>query len=58
MSSTPTVPAIHGTITVGVPVDRAFHVFTESFNTCPNVKGKGTQRDVVEGDHRGAGGGA
>ena len=33
MSSTPTVPAIHGTITVGVPVDRAFHVFTESFNT-------------------------
>jgi uncharacterized protein YndB with AHSA1/START domain len=33
MSNTPTIPAIHGTITVGVPVERAFRVFTDSFNT-------------------------
>jgi uncharacterized protein YndB with AHSA1/START domain len=33
MSSTPTVPAIHGTIAVGVPIERAFRVFTGSFDT-------------------------
>lgn len=33
MSDISTVPAIHGTITVGVPVERAFRVFTDSFNT-------------------------
>ena len=33
MSSTPTIPAIHGTITIDVPIDRAFRVFTASFDT-------------------------
>ena len=33
MSDTPTIPALHGTITVGVPIARAFRVFTEGFNT-------------------------
>ena len=29
----PPIPALHGTITVDVPVDRAFRVFTESFDS-------------------------
>jgi uncharacterized protein YndB with AHSA1/START domain len=29
--STSTIPAIHGSTTVGLPVDRAFRFFTESF---------------------------
>jgi uncharacterized protein YndB with AHSA1/START domain len=33
MGSTPTMPAINGTITVGVPIEKAFRVFTASFNT-------------------------
>ncbi len=33
MSSAPTIPAIRGTVTVGVPVERAFRVFTDSFGT-------------------------
>jgi uncharacterized protein YndB with AHSA1/START domain len=33
MSQTPTIPAIHGTITVGVPIEKAFRVFTDSFDT-------------------------
>jgi uncharacterized protein YndB with AHSA1/START domain len=33
MSSAPTIPAIRGTVTVGVPVERAFSVFTDSFHT-------------------------
>ena len=33
MSSASTIPAIRGTITVGVPVDQAFRVFTDSLNT-------------------------
>jgi uncharacterized protein YndB with AHSA1/START domain len=33
MSSAPTLPAIQATLTVGVPVERAFDVFTDSFNT-------------------------
>jgi uncharacterized protein YndB with AHSA1/START domain len=33
MSSASTIPAIRGTTTVGVPVDQAFRVFTDSFNT-------------------------
>jgi uncharacterized protein YndB with AHSA1/START domain len=33
MSSAPTIPAIHGTVTIGVPVERAFRVFTDSFGT-------------------------
>jgi uncharacterized protein YndB with AHSA1/START domain len=33
MTSTRTLPAIHGTRTVGVPVERAFRVFTEAFGT-------------------------
>jgi uncharacterized protein YndB with AHSA1/START domain len=33
MSSAPTIPAIRGTVTVGVPVERAFGVFTDSFGT-------------------------
>ncbi len=33
MSTERTIPAIHGTITVGVPIERAFRVFTGSFNT-------------------------
>jgi hypothetical protein len=33
MSEMPTIPALHGTITVGVPIDRAFRVFTERFDT-------------------------
>lgn len=32
MSDAPTVPAINGTITVGVPIEKAFRVFTESFD--------------------------
>ena len=33
MSPAPTIPAIHGTITVGVPVEQAFRVFTGSLHT-------------------------
>jgi len=33
MSSTPTIPAIHGTITIDVPIERAFRVFTASFDS-------------------------
>ncbi len=33
MSSTPTIPALHGSITVGVPIEKAFRVFTDSFDT-------------------------
>lgn len=33
MSSDPAIPAIQGKTTVGVPVERAFRVFTESFHT-------------------------
>jgi len=33
MSETSTIPAIHATITVSVPIERAFRVFTDSFNT-------------------------
>jgi hypothetical protein len=32
MSSAPTIPAISGAVTVNVPVERAFRVFTESFD--------------------------
>jgi uncharacterized protein YndB with AHSA1/START domain len=33
MSTTSTSTALHGSITVRAPIDRAFRVFTESFNT-------------------------
>jgi uncharacterized protein YndB with AHSA1/START domain len=33
MSNTPTIPALSGTITVAAPVERAFRVFTQSFDT-------------------------
>ena len=33
MSSAPTIRPLRGTVTVGVPVDRAFQVFTGSFTT-------------------------
>jgi uncharacterized protein YndB with AHSA1/START domain len=33
MSTSPSIPAIRGTVTIGVPVERAFRVFTDSFNT-------------------------
>jgi uncharacterized protein YndB with AHSA1/START domain len=33
MSNTPTIPALHGTITVAAPIERAFRVFTESLDT-------------------------
>jgi len=33
MSSASTIPAIRGTITVGVPVDQAFRVFTDAFGS-------------------------
>jgi uncharacterized protein YndB with AHSA1/START domain len=33
MTSAPTIPPISGKTTVGVPLDRAFRVFTESFTT-------------------------
>jgi uncharacterized protein YndB with AHSA1/START domain len=33
MSTAPTIPALRGSITVGVPVERAFRVFTDSFGT-------------------------
>jgi uncharacterized protein YndB with AHSA1/START domain len=33
MSDTSTIPAISGTTTVGVPIEKAFRVFTGSFNT-------------------------
>jgi uncharacterized protein YndB with AHSA1/START domain len=33
MSNTPTIPALHGTITVAAPIERAFRVFTASFDT-------------------------
>jgi uncharacterized protein YndB with AHSA1/START domain len=33
MSSTPASTALQGTVTVGAPLERAFSVFTESFNT-------------------------
>jgi uncharacterized protein YndB with AHSA1/START domain len=33
MSTAPTIPPLTGTVTVGVPVERAFRVFTDSFGT-------------------------
>jgi len=33
MSSAPAVPPLTGTVTVAVPVERAFRVFTDSFGT-------------------------
>ncbi|MPZ26942.1 MAG: ATPase [Micromonosporaceae bacterium] len=33
MSTASAIPAIHGTVTVGVPVEQAFRVFTDSFHT-------------------------
>jgi uncharacterized protein YndB with AHSA1/START domain len=33
MSAAQTIPAIHGTVTVGVPVEQAFRVFTDSLHT-------------------------
>jgi uncharacterized protein YndB with AHSA1/START domain len=33
MSEAPSIPAIRGKITIDVPVDHAFQVFTSSFNT-------------------------
>jgi uncharacterized protein YndB with AHSA1/START domain len=33
VSETPTIPAIHGAVTAGVPIERAFRVFTASFDT-------------------------
>jgi uncharacterized protein YndB with AHSA1/START domain len=33
MSEIPTIPALHGTITIGVSIERAFSVFTERFDT-------------------------
>ncbi len=33
MSTAPTIPAVHAKITVSVPVERAFRVFTESFHS-------------------------
>jgi uncharacterized protein YndB with AHSA1/START domain len=33
MSTAPTIPPLTGTVTVGVPVERAFRVFTDSFHT-------------------------
>ena len=33
MSSTPTIPPLTGTVTVDVPVDQAFHVFTDAFGS-------------------------
>ncbi len=33
MSNIPTIPALHGTITVSAPIDRAFRIFTESLDT-------------------------
>jgi uncharacterized protein YndB with AHSA1/START domain len=33
VSTTPTIPALHGTVTVAVPLQQAFRVFTESLHT-------------------------
>jgi uncharacterized protein YndB with AHSA1/START domain len=33
MSATPPIPPLRGTVTVGVPVDHAFRVFTDSLHT-------------------------
>jgi len=33
MSDTSTIPALNGRTTVGVPIEKAFRVFTNSFNT-------------------------
>jgi len=33
MTQTPTVPVIQRTITIDLPIERAFRVFTESFNS-------------------------
>src|SRR5215468_10512561 len=33
MSSPPTIPTLRGTISVAVPADRAFRIFTDSFNS-------------------------
>jgi uncharacterized protein YndB with AHSA1/START domain len=33
MSTAPMIPPITGTVTVGVPIEKAFRVFTDSFNT-------------------------
>jgi uncharacterized protein YndB with AHSA1/START domain len=33
MSSAPTIQPLSATVTVAVPVERAFHVFTDSFGS-------------------------
>jgi uncharacterized protein YndB with AHSA1/START domain len=33
MSNPSTIPALHGTVTVAGPIERAFRIFTESFDT-------------------------
>jgi uncharacterized protein YndB with AHSA1/START domain len=33
MNTAPAIPPISGTVTVGVPIEQAFRVFTNSFNT-------------------------
>ena len=33
MSTSPSIPPIHGAVTLGVPIDRAFRIFTDSMHT-------------------------
>lgn len=48
MSETSTIPAIHATITVSVPIERAFRVFTDSFNTWWPAEYHIGQADIAE----------
>jgi uncharacterized protein YndB with AHSA1/START domain len=48
MSTAPTIPALRGTVTVGVPVEQAFRVFTDSFTTWWPPEFHIGQADMVE----------
>lgn len=48
MSTAPTIPTVHGKITVDVPVEQAFSVFTDSLHTWWPVEYHIGQADMAE----------
>jgi uncharacterized protein YndB with AHSA1/START domain len=48
MTAAPTIPPLHGTITVGVSAERAFDLFTRSFNTWWPAQYHIGQADIAE----------
>jgi uncharacterized protein YndB with AHSA1/START domain len=48
MSTAPTVPPITGTVSVSTPIDKAFRVFTDSFNTWWPAQYQIGQADLAE----------